>query len=50
LRKRGTIEVIQEDLHERSPMQVGEAGNFADDADVAKFFDGVTVFAILIAD
>ena len=30
-------------------MQVGEAGNFSDDADVAEALDGFAIFAVLIA-
>jgi len=46
----GAIEIVHEDLHERGAMQIWQARNFADHADVAETFDGFAIFAILIAD
>ena len=37
----GAIEIIHEDLHERGAVEIREARNFADDADVAEAFDGL---------
>ena len=42
--------MVQEDLHEGSAMEIREFGNFADDADMAEFFDGVAIFTILVTD
>src|SRR5271165_5972986 len=49
LGKSGSIEVVQEDLHERGTVQIGEFGNLTNDANVAEFFDSFTVLAVLIA-
>ena len=46
----GAIEIVHEDLHQRGAMQIWQARNFADDANVAKALDGFAIFAILIAD
>ena len=50
LRKRCTIEVIHENLHERGAVQVRQLGNLADHPDVPKTLDGLAVLAVLVAD
>jgi len=42
--------MIQKYLHERCAMEIGKLGDFANNADVPKFFDGFTVLAILVTD
>ena len=44
------IEIVHEDLHQRSAMQVRKPRNFADHADVAEALDRFAIFAVLIAD
>src|SRR5271156_522574 len=49
LRKRGAVEVVHEDLHQRGAMKIGKPGYFSDDPDVPKSFDGLAILAVLIA-
>src|SRR5277367_804668 len=41
--------MVQENLHERGAVQVWQARNFTDNADVAKALDGFAIFAVLVA-
>jgi hypothetical protein len=48
LRECRAIEMVQKHLHERGPVQVRKAGNFANHTHMAKALDGFAVFAILV--
>lgn len=50
LREGAAVEMAHKDLHERGAVQVGQPGDFADDANVAEPLDGVAILAILVAD
>src|SRR6266576_6753687 len=49
LRKGRAIEMIHEDLHERSAVEIGQLGDLPDDPDVAEPLDGFAVLPVLIA-
>jgi hypothetical protein len=50
LRKRCAVEIVHKDLHQGGAVEIRQTGNLSNDANVAEAFDGLTVFAVLIAD
>src|ERR1700722_847891 len=49
LRKRGSVEVVHEDLHQRGAVKIRKARYFADHPDVSKPLYGFAVLAVLVA-
>src|SRR5277367_232245 len=49
LRKRSTVKMVHEDLHQRGAVKIGQTRYFTDDTDVSKALDGFAVLSILIA-
>jgi hypothetical protein len=49
LGKRGAVKIIHEHFHQRGAVQIGQARNFAYDANVPEALDGFAILAILVA-